>query len=462
MNTETMWTDFLAIAREEMGSRAVDTWLVAMHLARWDLATKTAYLHTPNSFVKDWVKNKYSDFLERHLARLLGEERIKILFVDDAVLPAYGVGISEPLSQPLVIVPAVRALTRQQRKRKDSDVVMLHEEYRFDNFVVGPHNSLAYAAAHAVSEKLGTLYNPLFLYGKSGLGKTHLLHAIGNSVRESARPCRILYQSANRFVTEFIKAIRFDTVYQFEAQYKSIDLLLVDDVQSLSNKEQTQEAFFHIFNVLHQARKQIVFTSDSLPSDIAGLADRVRSRLESGLVADISEPTLETKIAIVKKKSEQQGVVMHDDVAEYIASIGTSNVRDLEGALIRVFAVASLTKQAITVELARQALARHGEQKPVPQELDPVMVGRQVAGYYKISFDELRSQSRVKELTMARHVAMFLMKRLTNCSLRDISKCLARRDHSTVKHAVDKMERMVHDDQELLRSVKEIERQLLR
>jgi len=454
---EGIWPEFLAIAREEVGSRTVETWFCAMSFVKWDSHTKIVYLSVPNPFVRDWVAARYTPLLEQSLARLLHEHKVNVHLTQSnehekhVMVPEIKAG-----EQPLSVVPAVRAPAKPVRVRRDHHAQTL---YRFDNFVVGSHNSLAYAAAQAVADRLGTLYNPFFIYGNSGLGKTHLLHAIGNEVRARHAGCTILYQSANRFVSDFINAIRFDKVYQFELQYRNVDLLLIDDIQFISNKEQTQEFFFHIFNVLHQAHKQIICTSDSLPRDIAGLADRVRSRLESGLVADISEPSFETKVAIIKRKAEQQGSQVNDDVAEYIASLETNNIRDLEGVLIRLFAYASLTKQAPTLEVAQQALVRRAEPKKAVAITLPAIV-QKVAAQFSLSVDQLKSKARTKDITHARHVALFLMKKLTSHSLREIGTFLRRRDHTTVIHALEKIEQLRHKDATCDRLIKNIEHEL--
>ena len=509
MLPDTIWPEFLNIVREEVGSRVIETWFKAVIFCQWDAHTKTAYLQAPNAFVKDWITSHYTPLFEQHLGRLLHAHQIKIIFTqaeaDDTkphhssakFTPAMPADISveaprkknnpspkmaaqelptheqsttytrSPLdhqavaptaatSSALTIKPAaVHSITKASTSYQHT---VRNHQYRFTNFVVGPHNSLAYAAAYAITERPGKLYNPFFIYGRSGLGKTHLLHAIGNEIKERNKQCRIVYQSADRFVNEFINAIRFDKVYQFESKYKDVDLLLVDDIQFLSNKEQTQEAFFHIFNMLHQAQKQIVFTSDSLPGDIAGLAERMRSRLESGLVTDISLPTLETKIAIIKKKAEALNESISDEVADYIASVIVSNIRELEGALIRVFAFASLTNQQLTLELTQKVLARNRESKT--QAIDLHKIGAHVAKHFDYSLQEIRSPKRDKDLTLARHIAIYLMKQHTDHSLREIGKFLQRKDHSTVLHAIEKVEERRQKDPTFLHMMKQLEHQL--
>jgi len=320
---DTIWKQFLTLVTEEAGSGVVETWLKAVSLHRWDALQKIAYIKAPNVFVKDWIERHYIRLFVEHLSRLYNVEAIKIVFLDN-------ISLSTPVTDTRVI-PAQRLDTLSGRKQIINKKAIsrgsnyINEGYVFDSFVVGPNNSLAYAASHAVTEHLGTLYNPLFIYGGSGLGKTHLLHAIGNKLCEQDTNIRILYQSAERFVHEFIYAIRFDKVHAFRERYKNIDMLLIDDVQFISNKEQTQEAFFHIFNSLYEANKQIVFSSDSYPADIVGLAGRLCSRFLWGLVTDIQIPNLETKIAILTQKADDQGARLNDEVIHYIAaqSVGT-------------------------------------------------------------------------------------------------------------------------------------------
>ncbi len=297
------------------------------------------------------------------------------------------------------------------------------------------------------------------MYGPSGLGKTHLLHAIGHMIKKENKKAVIVYQTADRFVQEFIHAIRFNKTHFFESKYKNIDVLLMDDIQFISHKEQTQEAFFHIFNTLHQARKQIVCTSDALPGEMAGLAQRMRSRLEWGLVADISMPTLETKIAIVKKKAELYQESLPDSVAESIARSVTSSIRELEGALIRVLACASLTRQPITQELVDKVLFKNTtmQQRIV---VDLPKIARCVMNHLSVSLAELRSEKRDKEISRARHIAFYLMKKHTHKSLKEIGAFLARKDHTTVLHAYEKINDSQKNDAQLQQVLIELEKLL--
>ena len=307
-------------------------------------------------------------------------------------------------------------------------------------------------------EKLGSLYNPLFIYGDSGLGKTHLLHAIGNEVRQVVNNASVLYQTADKFVNEFINAIRFNKVMQFKAKYKQLDVLLIDDIQFISNKEQTQEIFFHIFNTLHDQQKQIVFSSDTEPGGIGGLAERLRSRFAWGLVSDIQVPTIETKIAILKHKVEQNGMILSDEAIEYIASNDILNIRELEGALIRISAFATLTNKPIDVDLVEKVLhkkgASHSKVINLPQ------ITKIIIKHYRFTLAELRSARRNKHLTHARQIAMYLMKKYTNRSLNEIGTFLGRKNHSTVIHAIQKVEDQARTNALLYKELQQLEREL--
>jgi chromosomal replication initiator protein len=442
---ETIWQEFLNIIREEAGSRVVETWFKAVVFARWDKEQRAAYLKTPNSFTTQWLTSNYYHLFEKHLGRLLHERTIVIHFIEDDIpnhfYPAISDIVTPESSKTPLIIPATKASHNVKpalRTNTHNSHSSINPAYQFSSFVVGPNNSLAYAAAQAITEKPGTLYNPLFIYGDSGFGKTHLLHAIGNSVKARYPAMRMIYQSADRFVSEFINAIRFNKIYQFQLRYKDVDLLLIDDIQFISHKEQTQEAFFHIFNTLHQAHKQIVFSSDSLPRDIAGLANRMRSRLEGGLIVDIQMASLETKIAILKKKAQYQGQEISDEVAHFIASCVVSNIRELEGAFIRVYAFATLTNQLLTIELAQKVLLRHKETKLLLADLNQIAL--QIGQHFGYTLGEMRSNKRNKDLTLARHITLYFMKKMTKYSLREIGLFLSRKDHSTVIHACDKIE----------------------
>jgi chromosomal replication initiator protein len=470
---EAIWQEFLKIVREEAGSRVVETWFKVVQLTQWDAYNKVVYLQAPNPFVKNWITQNYTHLFKQHLSRLLNEHDISVVITEkkqkeDDTSPQETTSdqSKDVQSKDDAGVPYRPPMALRQQKKKKASLVsrknavrrVLNEQYVFDSFVVGASNKLAFAAIRAAAENLGNLYNPLFIYGGSGLGKTHLLHAMGNYVQQMDKNVSILYQPADRFVHEFINAIRFNKIYQFESKYKDVDLLLVDDIQFISRKEQTQEAFFHIFNRLHQANKQIVFTSDAMPCDIAGLAERMRSRLEGGLIADIQLPALETMVAILQKKAAAQDVSLPYDVAYYIASYGFSNIRELEGALIRIMAFSSLTGDDISVALAERVLVHKKEQRNVQVGLQDI--AQIVARYFKITLELLRSTQRKKEISSARHVAMYFMKRLTKRSLKDIALFFNRKDHSTVLHAVEKVRQLYDQDATFAQTIQEIEQRM--
>lgn len=460
-----IWEEFLMLVKEEAGSRVVETWFKAVSLRSWDSQDQIVYLEAPNQFVRDWIKNNYIPLIQRILQRLLNVDSLKVQFIDGAHVPQVK---PNPVHDPEIIQPATKTSLSYAESNPKNTAIAPHSVYRqwsgintnysFDTFIVGPSNSLAYAASQAVAEKPGQMYNPLFIYGDSGLGKTHLLHAIGNEISRKDKKAKIVYQTTDRFVNEFIHAIRFDQMHKFQAKYKDIDVLLIDDVQFITNKEQTQEAFFHIFNALYEARKQIIFSSDTYPQNIEGIAERLRSRLAWGLVTDIYAPPLETKVAILKKKAEMSVEPLPDDVAHFIASQVFSNIRELEGALVRVMAFASLTRQQVTLELAQKVLVGAGSgHKSRTIGFDNII--QLIQKNYSYSLNELCSKARNKDLSFARQVAMYLMKKTTDKSLRNIGEYLGNRDHSTVMYAVDmiekrsridaefkhKLERMVHD-----------------
>ncbi len=452
-----VWKEFLDIVREEAGSRIVETWFKVIVFDRWDAVQKVIYLITPNSFVYNWVQKHYMSMMQLHLGRLLHVEMPRIEFVIQGVEKKVTGAVKEKAVNviPASILSSGKGLIRAGHKK----LVAFNQNYLFDNFIVGPSNSLAYAASRAVTEQPGLRYNPLFIYGKSGLGKTHLMYAIGNEIKARYKDASVLYQTADRFVTEFISAIRFNKVHTFQERYHAIDVLLIDDMQFISNKEHTQEAFFHIFNALYESRKQIVFSSDAYPHDIKGIAERLRSRLTSGLVTDIREPSLETKIAILKKKSSMNEEQLADDVAHFIASQGFCNIRELEGALIRVTAFAALTKQQITIDLAQKVLLRVYH-NPENNLVNFKKILKGIEKYSSYTLHDLCFKNRNKELSEARHLAMFLMKKMTGKSLRDIGGFLGGRDHSTVMHGLQKIEEHIKQDAVLQEKVKRLEREI--
>lgn len=464
---DQVWQDFLKIIKEEVGIRVVETWIKAVSFSRYDVFERRVYISAPNLFVKNWVESHYKHLFYNHLKRLLNVEELSIVFCIGNCPDEPEIVLQENVSK---VVPAVAI---EQKKKHSYQIAKklpnmhtngmsckLNPLYTFYTFVVGENNSFAYASARAITSKLGKLYNPLLLYGGSGLGKTHLLHAIGNEILEQQADAVVLYQTTDKFVTEFIHAIRFDQVAKFQAKYKKIDVLLLDDIQFMVNKEQTQEAFFHIFNTLYESNKQIILSSDTLPRNLGGLVDRLKSRLEWGLVADVQIPMLETKVAILKRKAEIQHELLSDDVALFIAHQQVKSIRELEGALIRVLAYASLTNQFITVDLVKKVLGQTEHYESATMVVDFSAIILQIHKHFAYGLTDLRSKDRSKGVSHARQVAMYLMKKYTGKSLREIGEYLDRKDHTTITHAIVRIKDLLAHDEQFAHQLKSIEQAL--
>lgn len=463
---QLIWEEFLKLIKEEAGSRIVETWFKAVCLIKWDKSNKTIHLEAPNHFVAKWLQQHYISLIKTHLSRLLHVNNLDLVFTCNSqrieaprdIIPASIIpqNINQSTSTSLVARKENLPRTRRPSKR---DLTHINKNYTFDSFIVGPNNSLAHAAAYAVCQNIGRVYNPLFIYGGTGLGKTHLLHAIGNEVKKKKPKAVVRYQTTDKFTTEFINSIRQDKTHYFREKYQKIDLLMLDDIQFLSNKEQTQETFFHIFNNLYEQGNQIILSSDTFPKEIKGFQNRLKSRLEWGLVADIQMPDLETKIAILKKKSEQNEVCLNDDVANFIASKIKSNIRELEGALIRVGAFSTLTNQPITLALAQKVLLNLGAPQKSGVMLDDIL--KIVAKSYSVSIQDLKSKKRQKDIALVRQIAFYVMKKLSFCSLQVIGEFVGKRDHSTVLHAINKINEKIEKDASLSQKLNNIEQEIL-
>ncbi len=331
----------------------------------------------------------------------------------------------------------------------------LNRKYTFNTFVVGSCNQFAHAAALAVAESPGKTYNPMFIYGGVGLGKTHLMHAAGHAIKERNRHLRVAYISAEKFMNELINAIRYDKTQTFREKYRSIDVLLMDDVQFMAGKERTQEEFFHTFNALHNDQKQIVVTSDCPPREIPTLEERLHSRFEWGLIADIEPPDLETKVAILKRKADLDGVMLPDEIAFFIAGKVKSNIRELEGSLVRLVAISSLRGVPISMMLAQDALKNIiDSEQPVGLTLEKI--SRAVAIHYKLSVEEIKSKNNSRQIAVPRQVAMYLCKRLTKHSFPEIGREFGGKHHTTVMHSVDKIDSLIKEDRNFHRVVSEL------
>ena len=414
----------------------------------------TALLAAPNDFTKDVLETRLRPMITRALATELGHEVRLAVTVDESIAPAVDEHLMDlAADEPLPPVEPERPGAGAPGTR--SEDARLNAKYTFDTFVIGSSNRFAHAAAVAVAEQPAKAYNPLFVYGGSGLGKTHLLHAIGHYARTLYKGTRVRYVSSEEFTNEFINSIRDDKAAAFQRRYRDVDVLLVDDIQFLSGKVQTQEEFFHTFNTLHNANKQIVITSDLAPKQLEDFEDRMRSRFEWGLTTDVQPPDLETRIAILRKKSAQERLVAPPEVLEFIASRISSNIRELEGALIRVTAFASLNRRPVELEVAEQVL-----KDLFPSDSGPEITAAQImsvtAAYFGVTIDDLCGTSRSRVLVTARQIAMYLCRELTDLSLPKIGQAFGGRDHTTVMHADRKIRSLMRERRSLFNQVTDL------
>ena len=384
-------------------------------------------VRVPNSLFRDWLTKHYSVVLSEALAEV-HRPGASLLFVAEGA-PLVPPTPDEPIPVADVHVDVSAAATVSGG---------LNTRYTFDTFIVGPSNQFAHAACRAVAEAPSRSYNPLFIYGGVGLGKTHLMHAVGQYVLQHDPSLRLTYISSERFMNEMINALRYDRILDFREQYRSVDVLLVDDIQFVSGKEGTQTEFFHTFNALYDAQKQIVISSDHPPHEIPALEERLRSRFEWGLIADIQPPDIETRVAILKRKSEAEAVPLPDSVAMYIAGRIKSNIRELEGSLIRLIAYASLTGREISLELTQEVLKNVIDQDAKAVTIETIQ--RFVSEYYQLKIVDLKSRNNSKSIAMPRQIAMYLCKNLTNASLPEIGRSFGGKHHSTVIHSLKKIE----------------------
>ncbi|MFQ5718143.1 MAG: chromosomal replication initiator protein DnaA [Acidobacteriota bacterium] len=388
-------------------------------------------VRVPNQLFLEWIQSNYRTIVDEVIAGMESDIR-SVSFTcagtdPDTTVPDGGAGMDTEARGPAATPcrPSRRTITPR---------------YTFQNFVVSSCNQFAHAAARAVAEKPSHAYNPLYIYGGVGLGKTHLLHAIGNVIKNEDPSSVILYISSENFMNELINAIRFEKTFEFKEKYRNVDVLLMDDIQFLEGKERTQEEFFHTFNQLYELQKQIVISSDCRPREISTLEERLRSRFEWGLIADIQPPDLETKVAILNKKAADEGVTLPQDVSLYVASKVKSNIRELEGCLVRTIAYASLTGRPIDLELTTETL--HDIVSEAAHAITVETIQKLVAGFYRLKTSDLRSRNNSKNVALPRHVAMYLSKSMTHCSLPEIGRRFGKKHHSTVLHAIRKVERL--------------------
>ncbi len=421
-----LWGGALEKLQREIGAESVDLWLHPVEAFK--LENHILTLKVPNKFFLNGIRDGYQKRLEAILKDLAGEPIL----------------IDYQISQSLASLPTAADPIPTPTPQSDFASTEFNPRYTFESFVVGDSNRLAHATAEAIAKKPGTQYNPFFLYGGVGLGKTHLLHAIGNHIRRSSPRAGLLYTTAEQFVNDYINAIRLGTTDAFRSKYRSLDCLLIDDIQFLISKEKSEEEFFHTFNALHGARRQVVIASDRSPQDMSQIEKRLLSRLEWGVVADIKSPDLETRIAILRKKADVERFYVPDDVLVYVASSIKNSIRTLEGALIRLKAFTSMTGSALTVDEAKEIL----KDSVSPEDLGPVRVDtiqRMVAQKYSIDAKDLKGQKRTSSVSMPRQLAMYLACEMTELSLKEIGEFFGGRDHSTVLHARDKIKEKLSD-----------------
>ncbi|GAA5438531.1 chromosomal replication initiator protein DnaA [Deinococcus caeni] len=447
--SQEIWADVLGYVRKNISEVEYHTWFAPVK--NLGVQEGSLVLGVRNSFAQEWFRKHYLELLEDAL-RSLGAQNPQVSF---QVLPAAQDALLLP-SDPPPPPPApagrsVPAPTPVENRK------VLNPKYTFENFVVGPNNNLAHAAALAVAESPGKAYNPLFIYGDVGLGKTHLMHAVGHYMTERFPGKRIEYVSTESFTNDLINAIREDRMTQFRNRYRSVDLLLVDDIQFLAGKERTQEEFFHTFNALYENHKQIILSSDRPPKDIQTLEGRLRSRFEWGLITDIQSPEYETRVAILKMNAEHNRIDIPQEVLELIARQVTTNIRELEGALMRVVAFCSLNNVPFSRAVAAKALSNVFTPQEVKVEMMDVL--RQVAAHYNMSPDVIRGSGRVREVVLPRQVAQYLIRELTDHSLPEIGQFFGR-DHSTVMHAISKVTEQVGREPEITAAVETLRRKM--
>jgi chromosomal replication initiator protein len=430
---DSLWARILEAAGRRLPSAILDSWVRPCRL----VAIEGDHLRiaAPNQFSRNWL-------LEHHLEVLKGAAQACI-----GGDPRISIEIDERLeSQPGNTAPAPA-----HAAVAPGTVEGLNPRYTFDSFVVGSSNQFAQAACQAVAELPSRAYNPLFIYGGVGLGKTHLLHAVGHQSARLFPGLTVVYLSSERFTNELINAIRYDRTAEFRGRYRTIDLLLIDDIQFISGKERTQEEFFHTFNDLYESRKQIIVSSDCSPKDIPEIEERLRSRFEWGLIADIQPPDFETRVAILKKKAALERVVLPDDVAYLIAGRVKSNIRELEGSLTRMIAFCALTGREMNVDLAQEVLADlWGEEEKI---VTIEQVQRKVCELFGVKPSDLKAKTRTKTIAFPRQVAMYLARQLTHASLAEVGRAFGGKDHTTVLHAVDKIQTLLQDDPKLRKTI---------
>ncbi|MBY5982436.1 chromosomal replication initiator protein DnaA [Ferrimonas balearica] len=438
-----VWQQCVERLRDELPAQQFSMWIRPLQA---ELMGDTLVLYAPNRFVLDWVRDKYLNSITAFLAETLGDQAPALQF-DIGSKPEARPKVDIGTPRPVAAAPASPVRTEPPASSNQSVRSNINPNYQFDNFVEGKSNQLARAAASQVADNPGGAYNPLFLYGGTGLGKTHLLHAVGNGIMKRKPNAKVVYMHSERFVQDMVKALQNNAIAEFKRYYRSVDALLIDDIQFFANKDRSQEEFFHTFNALLEGNHQIILTSDRYPKEIDGVEDRLKSRFGWGLTVAIEPPELETRVAILMRKAEESNIHLPDEVAFFIAKRLRSNVRELEGALNRVIANANFTGRPITIDFVREALRDLLALQEKLVTIDNIQ--KTVAEYYKIKVADLLSKRRSRSVARPRQVAMALAKELTNHSLPEIGDAFGGRDHTTVLHACRKIEQLREESHDI-------------
>lgn len=420
-----IWKKFLEISKDFFDASTIEIWIEPMNIV--SIGDESIVISTPNDFFRDWVNENYLSTIESIFSSIM-EKQVKVSFITE--------------KGPI------------QKNNKKLHPALI-SRYTFENFITGPSNEFAHAASNAVVNNLGNQYNPLLIYSNVGLGKTHLITAIGHAVYQKYDNVNVMYCPSQKFVNEFISAIRFQRMSEFRDKFKNVDVLLLDDVQFIAGKETTQEEFFTIFNSLYEKRKQIVLTSDKYPKLIQNIDDRLRNRFEWGLVVDIQPPEYETRVAIIKSKTAYHNITLSDDIIHFIASNISKNIREMEGALTKLLAYSSLTKKKLTLNLAKEILADH-----LPNENHIITVEsiqKATCDCFQLKISDLKSQKKLKKISTARHIAIYLSRKYTELSLTEIGNKFGGKDHSTVIHSINKVAKKIEEDESFKKQVDYIE-----
>ena len=447
-----LWQDTLGQLEARLNPQHFATWIKPLRLVRID--RDLVVLEVTNRFVLDWVRDNYAKLIQQVLAELSAVSyRLQI----DVAGQDKDLGKTQQRLRSVSKDAPLRQSEVIPQNEGQADI-NLNRKYTFEEFVAGSSNQFAFAAAMAVANNPATTYNPLFIYGGVGLGKTHLVNAIGNAILKKSPSTRVCYYTSEKFTNELINSIRYNRMDEFHKKFRSMDILLIDDIQFIAGKERTQEEFFHTFNTLYESHKQIVVTSDKFPKEIPGLEERLRSRFEWGLIADTQPPDVETKQAILKMKAEQNKIYLPEEVALFLANASCSNVRELEGYLVRLGAYASLTSTPINLETARKVLKDILVERSRELSIEDII--KKVSNHFNIKVTDLKSPKRLKAVVLPRQVAMYLARQLTSSSYPEIGERFGGKDHSTIIHAIRKVERMMEENYQLRQTVETLRQTL--